>query len=68
MSAAAVLLLKVTIGLALIGVVYGGVKGWRDDGPVMAILGAIFGVVIPFCAAGALVLFWMGLRFLVGAA
>jgi len=68
MSAAAVLLLKVTIGLALIGMVYGGVKGWRDDGLVMAVLGAIFGAIIPFCAAGALVLVLMGLQFLVGAA
>lgn len=68
MGAAAVLLLKVAIGLALIGAVYGGVKGWRDDGPALAVLGIFIGAVAPFAAAGALVLLWLGLQFLVGAA
>lgn len=67
MPFAAVLLLKVTIALALIGMVYGGVKGWRNDGPVDAVLGVIIGAIAPFATAGVLFLVWLGLQFLVSA-
>lgn len=67
MPFAAVLLLKVTIALALIGMVYGGVKGWRNDGPVAAVLGVIIGAIAPFATTGVLFLVWLGLQFLVSA-
>lgn len=65
LGAAAVVFIKIAIVVCMLSMVAGGIWGWREDGPMMAVCGALVFPVAAGCLFLAVAMAGWGMVFLV---